>query len=157
MPITNIKEATSDTKNIEDMKRETRKLKIMQFLVSYKFIIAVYILMFIFGILIWVVAGVVEEVSYNASTDPNKQRIFVSDGGIFVFDRGCAMTNNTTIIIGVEAILYIILEFICLVICFFADKDTWGIKRETMILIVFQIVLAIAFIIAGNLSIVASM
>ncbi|KAG2392507.1 hypothetical protein C9374_011232 [Naegleria lovaniensis] len=147
----------SDYKDMSEMRSELRKLKIFNFLVSYKFICVVYALAFLFGIVLWLVAGGIEEALYNSSTDPNKKRIFLLDGGILVFDRGCGMSTNTILIIGLESIAYIIVEAVFLVITFFVDRDTWGIKKETIALIAIQVTSAVLFIILGTLDVIQTL
>lgn len=146
----------SEYKEMADVKRELKKLKIFNFLVSIKFITVIYILSFLFGVLIWLIVGVTEEAIYNASTDPNKKRIFLQEGGILLFTHGCGMNTTTTIMISVESILFILLELVFLIFAFTADRDTWGIKRETIILIGIQLTSAILFVVAANIDFIAS-
>lgn len=143
----------SEYKEVSDVKKQVKQLAILNFFVSKKFILSTYVIAFIIGVAIWVVLGIVEEVIYNASTDPNKKRIFLLDGGLFVFDRGCGLTTTTVLIVGVHALFYIFLEFVFLILSLMADRDTWGIKRETLLLIIVQFVAAIIFIVVGNLDI----
>ncbi|EFC37803.1 predicted protein [Naegleria gruberi] len=141
----------TELKEIQSLRSEIRKLKIYNFVTSLKFITIFYILGFIFGLVVWLIIGGIEEALYSFNTSPDKKRIFLYDGGLFVFDHGCGMTSNSIIIVGIEAILYIILEFICFIMCVRADKDTWGIKLESLTLIVIQILSAIIFLVAGNI------
>lgn len=148
----------SDYKDMSEMRSELRKLKIFNFLLSYKFICVVYALAFLFGIILWFVAGGIEEALYNHNSDSNnRKRIFLLDGGILVFDRGCGMSTNSILIIGLESIVYIIVEAVFLIITFFVDRDTWGIKKETIALILIQVLSAILFIILGTLEVVQSL
>ncbi|EFC42154.1 predicted protein [Naegleria gruberi] len=142
-------------KNLSDVKKEMRKLNIYNFLISYKFITVVYILAFVFGILLWVLIGVVEEVVYQK--DPTKGRIFLLEGGILLFEHGCGLSTNTTIIIGVESIAYIILELVFFILCLMADRDSWGIKKESLALIFFQIVAAVLFIVCGSINVIKNL
>ncbi|EFC48244.1 predicted protein [Naegleria gruberi] len=146
----------SEYKDLADVQKELRKLKIFNFLISVKFITVIYILSFLFGVIIWLIVGVAEEAIYNTSTDPNKKRIFLNEGGILLFSHGCGMNTTTTIMISVESILFILLELVFLIFAFTADRDSWGIKRETMILIVIQLTSAILFVVAANIDFIAS-
>ncbi|KAF0974963.1 hypothetical protein FDP41_005716 [Naegleria fowleri] len=137
----------SEVKDFSEVKKEIRNLKIMNFFVSYKFILLMYGLAFVMGVAIWLLLGTIEEVIYNSSQDPNKKRIFLLEGGMLVFDRGCGFTTTTILIVGLEALFYIVIEVIFLILSFFADRDTWSIKKEALILIIFQLIAAVIFIV----------
>ncbi|EFC48243.1 predicted protein [Naegleria gruberi] len=143
----------SEFKEVSDVKKQVKQLAILNFFISKKFILSTYAIAFLVGVIIWVVLGIVEEVTYNASTDPNKKRLFLFDGGLFVFERGCGLTTTTVLIVGVHALVYIFLELVFLILAVMADRDTWGIKRETLLLIIVQVGAAIIFIVVGMLDI----
>ncbi|KAG2392508.1 hypothetical protein C9374_011233 [Naegleria lovaniensis] len=143
----------SEVKDFSEVKKEIRKLTIMNFFVSYKFLLLVYAIAFVVGVAIWLILGTIEEVIYNASTDPNKKRLFLLEGGMLVFDRGCGFTTTTILIVGLEALFYIVIEIAFLILSFFADRDTWSIKKEALILIVFQFIGAVIFIVVGMFNI----
>ena len=143
----------SDFKELKDITPELKRLKLFNFILGDLFIVLVYICSFLFGIVLWLVLGGIEEAVFNNSTDPSKSRIFLFDGGLLVFDRGCGMTTTCIVIVGVYSLFYVFTEIAFLILSFFADKDTWGIKRESLVLIIFQVIAIIFFIVWGLLDI----
>ncbi|EFC45286.1 predicted protein [Naegleria gruberi] len=135
-----------------EMKKNVKIQKIFNILLSQKFVIATYLTSFIIHILLFIFFGAVEEGIYNQ--DPiksNNQRIFMGDGGFFVSSRGCVITNAITIIVAIESLFYIVVEIVFLVLCFIIPRDTWFIKRETLLLTLLQFFSIILFAICGFL------
>ncbi|EFC45189.1 predicted protein [Naegleria gruberi] len=90
------------------------------------------------------------------SRDSSKPRVFLGDGGFFVSTRGCVINNSIVIILAVEAIFYIVVEIVFLVLSFITPRDTWFIKRETLVLITLQFLAIILFAICGFLDAIAN-
>ena len=73
----------------------------------------------------------------------------LQDGGLFIYDRGCVMTNNIVILVACESLFYIIIAIVLLILCFRIEKDTWFIKRESLILVAIQFGAILLFAICG--------
>ena len=148
--------STWNSENFRDilqLKSEIRRFKYYQFMIGYKFVIIIYLIALILQIGLWLILGGVEEAIYQAN--PVKtSRIFLLEGGMLVFDRGCSMSTTTVYIIGGVSIVYIIFEILALILCIRSDRDTYGIKRESLLLIIFQVICVVAFVICGLLDLV---
>ena len=125
-----------------ELKKNAKIQMILNILLSHKFVIATYVISFVFHILLFIFFGSIEE-GIN-SQDPSKQRVFMGEGGFFVSTRGCLISSTITIIVAIEALFYVVIEIILLILCAIIPRDTWFIKRESIastILIFFAIIL----------------
>ncbi|EFC47854.1 predicted protein [Naegleria gruberi] len=145
--------SAADVKDMASLKKEMRKLQIYNFLVSTKFMGTVYLCSFIFGFIIWAILGGIDE----ALNSNSNNRIFVVESSMFEFRHGCSMTFYTVLTIGLEVVGYVILELIFLALCVKADKDTWGIKKESFIVTIVQLLSAILFIICGSIEVISEL
>ncbi|KAL9657534.1 hypothetical protein ABK040_000962 [Willaertia magna] len=135
--------------------REITKLKIFKFLSSHKFIVTIYILGILFHFILWLIFGGIEELIFTSKNDPNAFRIFIYDGGMFEFNRGCSMTTNFIILIGVQGAIYVILQLIiAFILAFRTDNDTLFIKKEAFITVSLDLVCLICFVISGQIDII---
>nr|CAG4717951.1 unnamed protein product [Naegleria fowleri] len=126
---------------------EMKKLKFYRALVSYKFILALYAILFFVHLAIWAIFGAADEAVYQQSG----KHVFLWNVGMFVFDTGCVTNTNTVFLLAAEAFFYIIVEIVFIIMLFFADRDTWGIKKETFVLLIIQICTALAYLICGQI------
>ncbi|KAF0981189.1 hypothetical protein FDP41_012977 [Naegleria fowleri] len=132
--------------------RELRILKFFQFMVSYKFVAVAFIAIFLLQIAIWLIVGSADEIVYAVKGE----RSLVASG-FFEFRHGCIVTYSVLIIILVEAIVHISLEVVALILCFISDRDTWNIKKETLVAVICQIFAITGFVVAGYIPIVATL
>ncbi|EFC40015.1 predicted protein [Naegleria gruberi] len=128
----------------------SKSFKILNFILSNKFIVLVYILAFGFHLAVWAIFGGVDEILWNTSG----KRIFLWSVSMFQFDTGCVTTTNGVILMVSEAAFYIILEFVFFILLFFVDRDTWSIKIEAIVMIIIQIILAASFLISGQIEVI---
>ncbi|KAG2381802.1 hypothetical protein C9374_006186 [Naegleria lovaniensis] len=146
--------------NVEFSSSQQQKHKLYTLFVSNRFIICVYFVCFLFHILLYIFFGAIEEGMYqslqgggggmNSSNNNNSGRFMMgSNGGLFIYDRGCVLTNQIIILVACESLFYIIISIILLIICFRIQKDTWFIKRESLILVAIQFSAIILFAICG--------
>ncbi|KAG2382189.1 hypothetical protein C9374_005391 [Naegleria lovaniensis] len=131
---------------------ELRILKFYQFMVSYKFVVVAFSAVFLFQTMLWLIVGGADEIVYAV----RGERSLVSSG-FFEFRHGCIVTYSVLVIILVEAIVYIAFEVIALILCFISDRDTWNIKKETLVAVICQIIAILGFVIAGYIPIVATL
>lgn len=124
-----------------------KKVKIYNFILGYKFIIIVYAICFFLHICLWLILSGIDMAVYNNSG----QRIMTIDVAMFDFTTGCLISVNTTYVLTVLTIIYLVAELVVIVMIFFADKDTWMMKRETILLFLLQIFLGICYLIASNI------
>ncbi|KAG2381874.1 hypothetical protein C9374_005666 [Naegleria lovaniensis] len=131
-----------------------KTLRFYLFMTSYKFIVMVYVMVFIFQVLLWLICGGIEEAIYAA----NRQgaRIFVIPG-LLEFKTGCVTSTNVLIIILVEAVFYIAAEVVSLILAVRSDRDTWNIKKETLAYVVIQVVTVALFLIASVIPLYAKL
>lgn len=142
-------------RDILELKSEINKFKFYKFMLSYKFVIMTYITVLCIQIIMWLIFGGVEEAVYTSgSTVPGTKRIFLLEGGMLVFERGCSMSTTMVLIIAGESVFYMLFEVVSLILCVKSDRDTWAIKKEALSLIIFQVFFVIAFVVAGLLDIV---
>ncbi|KAG2377943.1 hypothetical protein C9374_008565 [Naegleria lovaniensis] len=135
----------------EQVRAQIRTMQILSFLSSYKFMIISYSALIVFQIILWLLFGAIEEIIFAVSSSQQEnKRAFLLEGGLFVFNHGCALSTNFVIIFACVSILYIILEIIALILCFRADRDTWNMKRDTILLVILQVICVVLFAIAGN-------
>jgi len=128
-----------------DYNEKAKRIKLLTFLVSDKFIISCYVALFIFhGILFLILGGVEWSQKLAKGTT-----IFTKDGGILEFQRGCGISTNTFIVIGVETFFYVIIEVILIILCFIIDRDTWSIRNETLVLVGLKLFSIVAFVVFG--------
>ncbi|EFC49485.1 predicted protein [Naegleria gruberi] len=136
------------------VRKYQKHINILSFMVSYKMSIPIYIFFLGMHIVLYFILGGVE--SYFQSTQ--NQEIFLRPGGdFFLFSHGCGMSLNYSIILVSLMAIYIFAEICCLILSFFGDKDTWNIKRETIALIIVQILCATYFIIGMSVPILIGM
>ncbi|KAG2381804.1 hypothetical protein C9374_006188 [Naegleria lovaniensis] len=74
-------------------------------------------------------------------------------GGLFMYDKGCVISMPIIILVACESISYIVVTVVLLILSFRIEKDTWFIKRETLVLVVFQFSAIILFAIFGSIPI----
>ncbi|KAL9657542.1 hypothetical protein ABK040_000969 [Willaertia magna] len=152
-------ETFSDTASVVDFnihfQKDIKKLKIFEFFASHKFIITIFLISAGFHFCLWAIFGGIEELVFKSKNDPNAFRIFIYDGGMFEFRRGCGMTTNFVIIIGIQGLFYLSLEVIAAVLLAIrADGDTWFIRKEAFIAAIVEIIFVLAFVISGQLHII---
>jgi len=135
--------------------KDKRLFKFYQFMVSYKFVLIAFVSVFLFQAILWVIFGGIEAGIFSSEGSTGK-RLFVGPG-FFDFTSGCIMSTNVLIIILSEAIVYIAIEIFSLILCVKSDRDTWNIKKETLVYVVVQIIVVIAFVVSGMLQIVSSL
>ena len=127
-----------------------RKFKVYSFLVSYKLIASSYIIAFILHLIIWAIFGGADElVASNGG-----KRVFLWNISMFAATTGCVTNTNTVFMLAAEAAIYIIIEIAFFIPLFFADRDAFHIKRDTFVLIVIQIITAIAFLVSGQIEVI---
>ncbi|KAG2392504.1 hypothetical protein C9374_011229 [Naegleria lovaniensis] len=142
-------------RDILELKSEINKFKFYKFMLSYKVLIITYLTVLFIQMAMWLILGGVEEAVYTSgSTTPGTKRIFLLEGGMLVFERGCSMSTTMVLIIAGESVFYMIFEIVAFVLCVKSDRDTWAIKKEALSLIIFQVLFVIAFVVAGLLDIV---
>lgn len=122
--------------------KELRHLRILQFVSSHKFTLLLYSICISCSLGLWILLGAIEEGIHT--TNPY-QSVIVDDGGLFLFSHGCITNAKGVGIIVSQAGVYILLEIVTLGLCMFADKDTWRIKIETFVAVVFQVLFVIAY------------
>ncbi|EFC37800.1 predicted protein [Naegleria gruberi] len=122
---------------------DLKKIRILTFLTSNKFIVITYAVLIPIHLAFWLVLGGIEEGIFER--DPTQKRVFLEDGGLLMFSHGCITNYKTVIIIVVQAVLYILAEIILLIFCVFADRDTWKIKIETFVVVIFQFTFTVLF------------
>ncbi|EFC37640.1 regulator of G protein signaling domain [Naegleria gruberi] len=151
------KESISN-REIEIPMKELRKMKFFQFMGSHSFVILVYLGVFVFQTILWAIVGGIDEIVYtiNKKTDPSAKRALIP-AGFFESGYGCIMTSSILGIILTEAIIYIAMEVFTLILCIRSDRDTWNIKKESLIYVVIQSIGMGAFIVAGFIPIVGSL
>lgn len=135
-------------KDLSDLRSEVRKFQIFTFISSYKFVLILYTSFVIFQIALWLILGGVEEAIFSNSSN-NGERIFLLEGGMLVFDRGCSMSTKMVLIIAGESLIYLIFEIIALILCIRSDRDTWSVKKEAILIILFQVISIVAFVVTG--------
>ncbi|EFC42641.1 predicted protein [Naegleria gruberi] len=150
--------SSSDSMSHNSVKQKLpnlRVLKFYQFMVSHKFIIATYIGVFIIQTAIWAIVGGIDEILYSLNTDlQNRKRFFVSPG-FFEFKIGCSLTSGILIVILIESVFYIAAEVITLIMCIRSDRDTWSIKKETLIYVIVQSIGISLFVISSFIDIMS--
>jgi len=88
----------------------------------------------------------------------NAGKTMVVGVGLFDFTTGCVVSANATILVGVQCACYFIVELVVFILyMFFSDQDTWGIKRETLILISIQLFFAVCYIPLGSIHVIKSL
>ena len=128
---------------------DNKKIKVYQFLTSYKFMVAVYLIVFFAHICLWVIMGGIDEANYQNGG----KRLFFWYSGVFTPNKGCVSNTNTVYFVAAEAAIYIIVEIVLMVMYFFTDRDTWGIKREQVFLVFFQIFSCLMYVILGQIEV----
>ena len=140
-------EESSANWNYDEVKKEFRKLSILKLLASYKFVFFCFVTATLFHLLIWVLFGGIEEGIHSAQSTSG--RVFMEEGGLFVFNRGCKITSTAFVIIAVNCTFYIALEIIACVLWFKTERDTWNTKSESVAVIVIQVIAVPLFIVLG--------
>ncbi|KAF0976678.1 hypothetical protein FDP41_004577 [Naegleria fowleri] len=143
----------------QEVKAQIRIMQTLSFLSSYKFMILSYSVLIVFQVVLWLLFGGIEEIIFSSSSSQQQenQRVFLLEGGLFVFNHGCGLSTNFIIIFACVSILYIVLEIIALILCFRADRDTWNMKRDTILLVILQVICVILFGITGNVSFIVNL
>ncbi|EFC48077.1 predicted protein [Naegleria gruberi] len=136
-------------RDLSDLQSEVRRFQIFTFMSSYKFVLILYSTFVIFQIALWLILGGVEEALFSNSLSHTGERIFLLEGGMLVFDRGCSMSTKMVLIIAGESVIYIIFEIVALILCIRSDRDTWSVKKEAILIIIFQVIAIIAFVVTG--------
>ncbi|EFC36720.1 predicted protein [Naegleria gruberi] len=140
--------------NSKEVQSQARKLNILTFISSYKFMVICYACLLILQFLLWLGLGGIEEIIFTVSPPADNSRIFLLEGGMLLFSHGCSISTKFVIIFGVITVIYFIIEIGAFILCLFADRDTWNIKKETVILLIFQVICLLLFVITGNIDII---
>ncbi|EFC43336.1 predicted protein [Naegleria gruberi] len=134
---------------------QTRKIKILEFLASTKFATIIYISLLIFHLCFWLIFSGIDQAISNSG---NPGKTIVLQVGLLDFTKGCVSSSNAVLLVAAQCIFYLIIEIIVFVLfAFFTDRDTWGMKRETFVLISFQVVAAILYIALGSIGIIKTL
>ncbi|EFC39613.1 hypothetical protein NAEGRDRAFT_81263 [Naegleria gruberi] len=144
---------TSGDEYTEISYKPQKKIQIYKFILSYKFIIGTYIILCLVHLALWLILSGIDQTIKDGSNE-NSKRLLVLNVGPFDFTRGCIIANNVVFIMGAQVAVYMIVELIFLILCFFTDRDTWFMKGETVIIFCFQVVLGIIYLIVSNLNII---
>ncbi|EFC37669.1 predicted protein [Naegleria gruberi] len=123
---------------------------------SHTFVISAYFLCFLSQILFWIILGGIDEIIHSNTKNENEPHFFVIPG-FFQFSYGCIGSSAMFGIIIAEALVYYIVEWITLVLCIRSDRDTWNIKKETLVHVIVQPFLVILFIVLGSIPIIAEL
>lgn len=145
-------EFTNSTR-ISDLsqKKDFRLLKVYEFLSGKKIMTIAYLTGFALSIGTWLLFGVIEEAAYSNDPNPEKKRIFLIEGGMLVFTVGCSVTITAVLIIAILCLILVVFEVSFLILLFKSDRDTWNIKKETFVQLIFQILVGILFIVLSQL------
>ncbi|KAL9646586.1 hypothetical protein ABK040_016376 [Willaertia magna] len=138
-------------------RKEIKRLYILQLLSSHKFITIFYIVSAVIHFILWLIFASIEEIVFQTQNNNEtvQKKIFIYDGGMFDFTRGCVMTTNFLILIGIQGFFYIFLElFAAVLLIIRSDGDTWFIRKEAITTAVVELILIILFVIGGQLDIV---
>ncbi|EFC40834.1 predicted protein [Naegleria gruberi] len=150
---TSIKQEDGESMLLDRKKK--LKMKIFTFLASYKFMMICYFLLTFGVILLWIILGAVEETMYQSN--PSSPKIMIPDTGFFNFSHGCALSTNFVILLACVFVMFFILEFVSIILAMISDKDTWNIKRDTVILLVIQLVGIISFGVMTGIDVISSL
>nr|CAG4714556.1 unnamed protein product [Naegleria fowleri] len=124
-----------------------RVLRMYRFIVSYKCVVFVYIILFFLHLILWIVLGAIDyAVAPSYVVNGISERLLTIEVAMFDFTRGCIISNNATYVMAALIVAYYIVELIVIVMTFFAEKDTWFMKM--------QVVLGIIYMVVSNLQIV---
>jgi len=124
-----------------------KRVQWMNFIVSYKFVIIVYVSVLIIQASLWLIfSGIDEGLRTTGSV-----RLLAVEVGVFDFTRGCIISSNATFVLGAQVACYILVELILFVMCIFADRDTWFLKGETFLVLALQIGLGIIYLSCASL------
>ena len=92
-------------------------------------------------LLLWVAVGMLDMWVLS--------RTLMSEGSSMFSLHGCVLTISLSSFVFVESGLYIVVEVIVVILCLMSDRDTWGTKRETLIVILVQFVCIVAFVVCS--------
>ncbi|KAG2374150.1 hypothetical protein C9374_010987 [Naegleria lovaniensis] len=125
----------------------TRKIRIYSCLTSTWFLYMIYGVAFFVQFLLWVFFGAIDEVFFVTS---NFRYLTTDNAGSFDFTTGCVQQPNAAIILITLTTVFLILEFIAMILCFLSQRDTYHIKVETLIIITVQMTVMTMYVICGT-------
>ncbi|KAF0982749.1 hypothetical protein FDP41_010728 [Naegleria fowleri] len=123
--------------------QDLKKVKILSFFVSDKFVIGSYVVLFVFHAIIYLVLGGIEFTQVHSTNTG----IFTTRGVFQV--SGCGISSSTLFMVGVVTFFYILVETILFVLCLIFARDTWFIWKETATLIGLKLCAIILFVVFG--------
>ena len=133
---------------------QPRIFKLESFIVSYKFIIATYSVLLIVHIALWAIVGGVNESLMNSTGEYQ----LTYKIGFFNFTQGCVTQDKFVFFVAAEVAVYIVVELVFVILSFFfADRDTWFIKKESVFLIFSQVFFGVIYVVLSQIPIYSTL
>ncbi|KAF0979649.1 hypothetical protein FDP41_001317 [Naegleria fowleri] len=124
------------------------KVRVLRFLGSSAFHIMIAVAGFSFHSTLWLLLGVIQYVF---------PEIADYEVGLWYFSSGCGVHKNTAIMVAVQFSFYLVLSALVLIISWFSDRDTYGIKLETSIVTLFFLFSISGYLILSQFEIIRTL
>ncbi|EFC46270.1 predicted protein [Naegleria gruberi] len=126
---------------------EVRLFKFYKFLLSAKFRVLTYLICFVIHISLWLILGLIQ------LTNPESASPYYNTG-INNFFGACTMHSGTVAVFCGLFASYLAALVVLLLISFFLEKDTWGIKIETSVMSILLLIAVINYLVCPYITII---
>ncbi|EFC41448.1 predicted protein [Naegleria gruberi] len=136
---------TESTKQLSP--KQKRFISLLRFTTSNSFSTVFYIIIILFHLVLWLICGGIDLATPG-------RKLFLADGKLLDPQFGCILGLGSIVVVAGQCVVYLVIELIVLGLCFYSDRDTWKIKKETIICAIFQLISCVLFAVLGNIDIV---